>query len=567
MSASEPQPNTSAEAGRPTAGKPAEPGHPDKLLRASSWGSLFAGPDNVRYLEHHILPAWLRRVRWFGGKASTIQECRIDDRVYLPVGDFGGWLGIIRVGYRSRPSENYTAVLGWLPDGECETLPEPAIVAPAVVDGVKGQVVDGLYVQAVRDALFADLVEGREFALGDLVVRFLPGRQLGSDLEVPPSKVLNAEQSNSSVVYDNRFIAKIYRKVEYGINPDLEVTRFLTEQAGFNHIPAYRGAVEMLGPEGKTLVLTMFQDWVPNQGDAWSLTLEQLQRYYQQLEDDGLLDQEPPAIPREAPPFGELPEAYRHSIGEPWYGLVELLAERTAGMHRALASGKQGGAFTAEPQEPEQQERFARSTKELARSRFEMLRGLMDILKEDIRREAESLLEAEPEVERILMALASDPVAGRLTRIHGDYHLGQVLFTGDDFVVLDFEGEPDKPHSERRLKHSPLKDVAGMVRSFHYAVHAALQQGPESHRQAPQAKAWASAWYSLVADRFLQHYLNAMLGAELLPADRADTMRLLRAFILEKAVYELGYELNNRPEWVAIPLLGIRHIVNQYAVR
>lgn len=539
----------------------------DRLLRASAWGSLFAGPDNVRHLEQHILPAWLRRVRWFGGKASTIQECRIDDRVYLPVGEFGGWLGIVRVSYRSRPSENYTTVLGWLPKGECTELPDSAIVAPAIVDGVEGQVVDGLYVQAVRDALFADLVEGREFALGDLVVRFLPGRQLDADLQTPPSKVLNAEQSNSAVVYDNRFIAKIYRKVEYGINPDLEVTRFLTEQAGFDHIPAYRGAVEMLGPEGKTLVLAMFQDWVPNQGDAWSLTLDQLQRYYHTLAEEGLLAQQPPAVPRAAPAFGELPEAFRHAMGEPWYGLVELLAERTAGMHRALASGKQGGAFTAEAQDAAQLEHFARSTKELARSRFEMLRGLMDILKEDIRREAENLLESEADVERILMALASDPVAGKLTRIHGDYHLGQVLYTGSDFVVLDFEGEPDKPHSERRLKHSPLKDVAGMVRSFHYAVHAALLQGPAEHREAAHAREWAAVWYRLVADRFLQHYLNAMLGAELLPADHADTMRLLRAFILEKAVYELGYELNNRPEWVAIPLLGIRHIVNQYAVQ
>ncbi len=539
---------------------------PDRPLRASSWGSLFAGPDNVRMLEQHVLPAWLRRVRWFGGKASTIQSCRIDDRVYLPVGEYGGWLGIVRVEYRGRAAENYTAVLGWLPDGECAGLPEPAVVTPAVVDGVAGQVVDGLYVRAVREALFADLVEGREFALGDLVVRFLPGRQLEPDTPVPPSKVLNAEQSNSAVVYDQRYIAKIYRKVEYGINPDLEVTRFLTEQAGFAHIPAYRGAVEMLGPEGKTLVLAMFQDWVANNGDAWSLTLEQLRTYYATLHERGLLDTEPPALPREAPAYGALPEDLRDAVGERWYGLVDLLAERTAGMHRALASGKQGGAFTAEAQGEAEVEQFATATKELARSRFEMLRGLLDILKEDIRAEAESLLAAEPEVERILKALASDPAAGKRTRIHGDYHLGQVLFTGDDFVILDFEGEPDKPHAERRRKHPPLKDVAGMVRSFHYAVHAALLQGPAEHREATHARAWASAWYRLVADRFLQRYLEAMLGAELLPADRAATLRLLRAYILEKAVYELGYELNNRPEWVAIPLLGIRHILTHYAV-
>jgi maltose alpha-D-glucosyltransferase/alpha-amylase len=538
---------------------------PDRPLRASSWGSLFAGPDNVRMLEQHILPAWMRRVRWFGGKASTISTCQIDDRVYLPVNEHGAWLGIVRVSYQARPTENYTALLGWLPEGECTDLPDQAIVTPAVVDGIAGQIVDGLYVEAVRRALFADLAEGREFALGDLVVRFLPGRQLEPLDAVPPSRVLDVEQSNSAVVYDNRFIAKIYRKVEYGINPDLEVTRYLTEQADFAHIPAYRGAVEMLGPEGKTLVLAMYQDWVPNQGNAWTLALDHLQGYYHALHEKGLLDQPAPQVPDPIPAFDALPESLQAAIGADWLEKVEKLAERTAGMHRALASGKKGGAFTAEPQEEGELEAFARQTKELARSRFEMLRNLMDILKEDIRREAENMLAAEPEVERILMALASDPVAGKLTRIHGDYHLGQVLFTGDDFVVLDFEGEPDKPHAERRRKHSPLKDVAGMVRSFHYAVHAALMQGPAEHRESAQAGEWASVWYRISSGRFLSRYLDAMLGADLLPADHAATLRLLRAFILEKAVYELGYELNNRPEWVAIPLLGIRHIVKRYA--
>jgi len=538
---------------------------PQRPLRASSWGALFAGPDNVRILENSELAAWLRRTRWFGGKASTIESCRIDDRVYLPAGELGAWLGIIRVKYRGRHAENYAVLLGWCPNVDADAMPDATRVTAAVVDGVAGYIVDALYLSTVRDALFHYLVEAREFALGDLVVRFLPGRTLAQEHSQLPARVLNAEQSNSAIVYGDRYLTKLYRKVEYGVNPDLEVTRYLTEQAGFAHIPAYRGAVEMLGPEGKTLVLAMFQDWVHNQGDAWSLTLRTLGDYYNGIATKGLTAEPAPEYPEHLDSFESLPELYRELIGAEYFGLVDKLAARTAGLHRAMASGKEGGAFTADPQEDGQLEAFSQATHELMRSRFEMLRSLLDILKDEIRLEAEELLRLEPEVDRIFSALARDPGPGKLTRIHGDYHLGQVLFTGEDFVVLDFEGEPDKPHSERRRKYSPLKDVAGIVRSFHYAVHAAILQHPELAEHSEALNSWATAWYRIIATRFLDQYLEGMLGTELLPADRAATMRLLRAFILEKAVYELGYELNNRPEWVAIPLQGIRHIVRSYA--
>ncbi len=541
------------------------PPAPPRLLRASSWGALFAGPDNVRILESSELASWLRRTRWFGGKASTIESCRIDDRVYLPAGAYGAWLGIIRVQYRGKHAENYSVLLGWCPNADADTMPEATRVSPAIVDGIPGFIVDALYLPEVRDSLFSNLLEAREFALGDLVVRFLPGRSTSEEHELLPARVLNAEQSNSAVVYGDSYLAKLYRKVEYGINPDLEVTRYLTEQAGFAHIPAFRGSVEMLGPEGKTLVLAMFQDWVQNQGDAWSMTLKYIKKSYQIIRDKELIGQEPPHFPEHTEHFEELPELYQELIGHEYFELINKLAVRTAGMHKAMASGKAGGAFTADQQEEGQLEALSQATHELTRSRFEMLRSLLDILKEDIRLEAEELLKLEPEVDRIFLNLARDQTPGKLTRIHGDYHLGQVLFTGQDFVILDFEGEPDKPHSERRRKYSPLKDVAGMVRSFHYAVHAAILQVPEQEADAKDLAPWAMTWYRIVANRYLDKYLESMLGTELLPADRAATMRLLRAFILEKAVYELGYELNNRPEWVAIPLQGIRHIVKTYA--
>jgi maltose alpha-D-glucosyltransferase/alpha-amylase len=264
--------------------------------------------------------------------------------------------------------------------------------------------------------------------------------------------------------------------------------------------------------------------------------------------------------------FEDLPAVLQDAIKPRYFHRALQLAERTAGMHLALASGREHESFSADKLAEEEIQAQYLSVRELLTSRFNLLRSFREILKDSIRGEADHILASEDRITEILRHLLPPDIVARKIRIHGDYHLGQILDTGDDFVVLDFEGEPDKPYVERRRKHSPLKDVAGMIRSFHYAVYASIiQELPPELAGHPRINEWADAWYQAISGAFFSRYLEAMKDSNLLPAVPARRLNLLDSYILEKAVYELGYELNNRPEWVAIPLKGITHIVRTHA--
>jgi maltose alpha-D-glucosyltransferase/alpha-amylase len=244
---------------------------------------------------------------------------------------------------------------------------------------------------------------------------------------------------------------------------------------------------------------------------------------------------------------------------------VGLLAKRTAELHLALVSDSSDPDFTPELFDANFQRSFENSLLELTERIFAQLRQTKNRLPEATSLKAQEILSSEQHITRRFRSALGNPIHALRTRIHGDYHLGQVLYTGSDFVIIDFEGEPARPLSERRLKRSPLQDVAGMLRSFHYAAYAPLLASTgtvkidESNKQ--NLDCWAEAWAKWVGDRFLTDYLKAAGGAAFLPPTRAGIMALLQLHVLEKAVYELGYELNNRPEWIAIPLHGISKVL------
>jgi maltose alpha-D-glucosyltransferase/alpha-amylase len=199
---------------------------------------------------------------------------------------------------------------------------------------------------------------------------------------------------------------------------------------------------------------------------------------------------------------------------------------------------------------------------------FRLLRNNLQKLPADAGRDAAAVLEKQKQIVELMRAVTRKKLAVNKIRIHGDYHLGQVLYTGKDFVMIDFEGEPARTLSERRLKRSPLRDVAGMLRSFHYAASLSLlKEASLRPEDRPFLQPWADAWYRCVAGAFLRSYLEGVEGTGIVPKRKEDTEVLLKAFVLEKAVYELGYELNNRPEWVVIPMRGIMHLLHEHRNR
>ncbi|HEV7138003.1 MAG TPA: putative maltokinase, partial [Steroidobacteraceae bacterium] len=379
-----------------------------------------------------------------------------------------------------------------------------------------------------------------------------------------PARVGSAEQSNTSVLYGKQVILKLFRRLQSGENPDVEIGRFLTEVAHFGNIPPFLGKITITPTGGETTTVAMLQGLVENEGDGWEWFLDGLQEFFASV------------LPLAAPPDAQsvgfaasasgASEAVR-SQARATLEAAALLGRRTAEMHLALATPSDDPAFSPEPLTAEDLSRDALRIQDQLHTSFEALRGKLASLPEELADEAAGLLARRRALLARARAVAASDPSGNKIRIHGDYHLGQTLRTGagsGDFMLLDFEGEPARSLAERRRKQCPLKDVAGMIRSFSYAAFAALDRFRTAHPDRAQAAEnlanWAHAWENAAAAEFLSAYRRHMASAPgLLPAgDQADS--LFSAYVLEKALYELLYELNNRPAWVRIPLDGMLYL-------
>ena len=378
------------------------------------------------------------------------------------------------------------------------------------------------------------------------------------------SRVGSAEQSNTSIVYGNQLILKLFRRLQPGENPDVEIGRFLTEVARFPHIPRFLGEIAVTQPGGKKTTAAMLQGLVANQGDGWQWFLEQLAEFFPAVSALPV----PPRLP--SPIFGEeyeLPWEIREHAGTSLEAAT-LLGRRTGEMHLALASPTDDPAFAAEPLTAEDLAQDARRIEAQVVSALEALKLKIAVLDGAMTDDAALVLSRRVELLGRARAITSVKASGQRIRIHGDYHLGQTLRTcepktedgteGGDFALLDFEGEPARPLAERHRKQSPLRDVAGMLRSFSYVTFAGLEQYMKGNAgEAAQLTAWSICWQNAVSAEFLRAYRKTLAAKPALLPDPEQAQSLLGAYLFEKALYELLYELNNRPAWLRIPLAGI----------
>jgi maltose alpha-D-glucosyltransferase/alpha-amylase len=370
-----------------------------------------------------------------------------------------------------------------------------------------------------------------------------------------PAKVGSAEQSNTSILFDHKMIMKLFRKLQVGDNPDIEIGRFLTDIAHFPHIAPLLGEISITSTDGEVTALAMLQELIANEGDGWQWTLDELTRFYESVATCPI-----PADSGEPATFaaaGRVAEEVRQHAGL-YLEAAGLLGKRTADLHLALATETQDEAFYAELLRTDDLQRDAlRITRQLSAT-LEALRSRLTKLPDEIADEAAALLSRRVDLLARAGAISSLSPSGKRIRIHGDYHLGQVLRSRNDFVLLDFEGEPARTLEERRRKQCPLKDVAGMLRSFSYASWSALDQYTQRHPdRRNELIEWARLWEGAVSTEFLNAYrATVKVRADLLPKP-VEADLLLQAYVLEKALYELLYELNNRPTWVHVPLFAL----------
>ncbi len=530
------------------------------LLVGAAWETLLEG--NVRTLvERDLLMPFLQRQRWFGSKARHMRQARFADWGTLRRGPQPLFLTIVDVEFVDGGREQYFLPLTVCAQSEATSLEEQAPAILANITGAKKGFMfdawlDDRFARTLLDALERDeQVSTKRGAIRAMKTSAFAGIHGGTSGD-PPVRRLSVDQSNTSIVYGNRLILKLFRRLQPGINPDFEIGRQLTEEIHFPRVPAVAGAFEYTGLGETPTTVGMMQQLVNSQGDGWSHALNEIARFYDEVGGDV-----PPAVTAPRTFTGLIdaqpPDAIAQAIGG-YLGDAAMLGRRTADMHLALASDSSNSAFAPEPFEKQDLEFVAADAMAQARKALHSLATLADKLPPDLSHAVARLLhDRELLLDRIRTAAALEFAAAKI-RVHGDYHLGQVLWSEQDYYLLDFEGEPARSIEERRLKQSPLKDVAGMVRSFGYAAYAGLFAATALRRSDfERLEPWARIWQTWTTGAFLRGYLTAAGHALFIPAVPSQRDALLELFVLDKALYELNYELNNRPDWVRIPLHGI----------
>ncbi|NTV62518.1 MAG: maltose alpha-D-glucosyltransferase [Oscillochloris sp.] len=539
---------------------------------AAKWDAIFYDGRQTR-LEA-ILPDYLRQRRWFGAKSRKIKGVTIKDTIILPFNDETAlsYLTLVNVDYTEGSAETYLLPLAYAESERAQQLLDESrhtVLALLQVGAAEpGALYDPLAERGFCVAL-RELITGRRRLRsargGDLVglpARALRGLLNGHGAGTLEPQLIRVEQSNSSINFGGQLIMKLFRKIDSGLNPDLELGRFLTDEVGFANTPPVAGSIEYARNGDEPLTLAILQGFVTNEGDAWAYTLDELRTYF-----DEVLARPALAAPQTATTVAALIEAAGQGDPELASELVRgyldrarLLGRRSAELHLALASGKTA-TFSPEPFSQLYQRSLYQSMRTLTVQTFQSLRKLLPNLPEAVRADAEAALASEDALLARFQRVVGAKIEAARTRIHGDFHLGQVLFTGKDFLIIDFEGEPVRPISERRIKRSPLRDVAGMLRSFQYAAYASyfsrISGTSVSDEEAARLRDWADAWCFWVSAAYLGSYIEHADNAAFLPPSPADLETLLEVFVLEKVVYEVTYEMNNRPDWLSIPLRGI----------
>jgi maltose alpha-D-glucosyltransferase / alpha-amylase len=517
--------------------------------RVVPWRIGIAEKTRLQF-ETDTLPRFIETQRWYAAKGSSIDRARIADYVLWQEGTGKtqlSWLVTLLdlEGAGERAGYFMPLALAW------EERDEERVrnLSTAALAKIRQQANVGVLGDAFADEVFcrsivASMAARKEIATSLGKLQFRPTtafeRLAGSDFGSLAVARPRGSSSNTVVAIGERLMLKGYRRLRAGVNPELDMGLYLTEVVRYPNCAPLAGVLEYIGNDGETRLLAMLQGYIANQGDGWTHSLEYVQRHLEQYR---------------TTPAGDAVPANAH---EAYLALIRVLAIRTAELHRALAQPTKDAAFSPQALTRADIEAYRQRALEEARNALELLASSLGQVPAGDRARADAVLAQADNVPARIDALTSQAPQGVKLRIHGDYHLGQVLLTRNDFVIIDFEGEPGHGLEQRRAKHSPLRDVAGMLRSFSYVRHSALRNVAHNEAEAARLAPLAQAWESEAREVFLAAYDAAARGAKLYGPEALQAGRgLLGLFELEKALYELRYELGNRPGWAGIPLQGI----------
>jgi maltose alpha-D-glucosyltransferase/alpha-amylase len=528
------------------------------LVLPDHWPDVLTGSSGT-VLTADVLPEFLSLQRWYANKETLVTQVRLADSVRFASATGDCVLALIEVACNGGTPQCYSLPLAiaWETD-EDDPLSRlhPYVLARVrrgarlgvLYDAAASPELPKLFLQAMRSGSDLPSTSG-----GRLTCRATTAFAEFGDLDASNCRRLGVEQSNTSLLIDDRVIVKLYRRLQAGSHPEVEIGRFLTDVARFANAPRLLGSIELASADGATTSVALMQEFVRNQGDSWTLTLDHLDR---------VLDQAALAKLTEGETWDD------SGVHDGYWLQMETLARRIGDLHRAFAQDVADPAFAPEATTAADIAAWNRQVGELARKAQEILARATRAhdTPEEVRMVGQRLLDAWDVVER-RGAIPEAALAGTVkTRIHGDLHLGQTVVAGVDFYILDFEGEPLHPLERRRAKYSPLRDVAGMIRSFDYAAHTAWNRRTSQPRGGSSVMPEGSVvarWRMQTTERFIAAYRSAVAGCPSVPQNLADFSAAVDAFVLEKALYELCYEAANRPDWLGIPLAGVERLLRR----
>jgi maltose alpha-D-glucosyltransferase/alpha-amylase len=539
-----------------------------------SWKSAFEEEATIQLGAS--LAKSLPTCRWFGGKARTVQNVHVFEIIPVPKERPVAYFTLLNVEYGEGDSDSYTLPLSYRTEQFAKA--QNAGLVPLEVDRKgelffeEGQLYDALWNKDLEMALISTIANNGRLKgkVGEIAATGATAEDAKKYLQAATQEdleieVVTTEQSNTSIQCGNKLMFKVLRRIESGIHPELEIGRFLTERVPFKNTPRVLGSLDYRPLNGNPITLAILYEYVANQGDAWQYTLQELERYYKVIS-TSQLRMEPNDIPAGVSLLSliekDAPSQVVKLIG-PYLDAAALLGRRTAELHIALAKDEVEPDFIPEEFSHFYQRSLYHEMLMMKDQSLQLLREHVSDLNGVVQEDARNVLGLEEQIERRYQPIRDHRLTGKRIRNHGDYHLGQVLYTGSDFVIIDFEGEPTRPLSERRLKRSALRDVAGMLRSFNYASFVALSDvmTDSNSQQTPELGRWARLWRTWVSTAYLRSYLTVAKNGVFLPQAHEEIEFLLNAYLLQKALYELAYELNNRPKWVRIPLQGILELL------
>ena len=523
----------------------------------TNWKDAFNDPEFIKIFSTEILENYILKKRWYAGKSSHLKYIEIIDHFPLNSKNNNFFGVLIEVNFNEAFFQNYFIPLAFMADHEeAETN---TLIAPVSFKKTSGHLIDAVHIEDFRKLIFESIMNASPTVKKSM---FHKTENIASEAYTS-SKFMGAEQSNTSIIYNDKYVLKFFRRIYNSKNPDYEINRFLSESGLFDNSPKYIGSMNLEIAKGDTITLGLMQELVENQGDAWKYMLEELQNVFINVEKKKIKIQKlPETILYKRHTIRSLPPEIIDFAGLNLFLKISTLGLRTAEMHVALGSDNHNTAFTPTKYNGDYAVWLKNRLIYQFQNRLNTIENNLHKLDGQALQLAKEFLDRKKEIRNHFLDFDWTRMKSERIRIHGDYHLGQVLVNGDDYYLLDFEGEPESTIQDRKVKQPPMKDVAGMFRSFHYAIYSTIFNHDKEYSCSQEDLFRAGEiLYKYMIGVFLDSYVEKVQSENLNIGYQQEIEFLLDYCLLEKAVYELGYEMNSRPRWAIIPLRGIISIL------